>query len=94
MREWWANVYQPDSSYFGHRRETLREAKAMQAPGAICRIHVRLKPEGAPRRYASEVERANWESAPDIMRSLVRERQEADRRRQREREERFIFAAG
>lgn len=32
------------------------------------RIHVRLKPEGAPRRYADTMDRWWWENAPAIAR--------------------------
>lgn len=70
MREWWANVYA--SAYcegvsvtgvrYAHRANSVQRAR--QNPSRpFCRIHVRLKPEGAPRRYADDVERYAWERA-------------------------------
>lgn len=38
------------------------------------RIHVRLKPEGAPRRYATEGERLVWQDDPDWARGVIRSR--------------------
>lgn len=65
MREWWANVYPPDTpgdpglAIQWPTREGAR--KACGSMRVLCRIHVRLKPEGAPRRYASAREREMWE---------------------------------
>lgn len=69
MREWWANVY---LSMFDMDRTLVgdgypdrdgsigRAASASTRP--ICRIHVRLKPEGAPKRYASRDNQRAWEA--------------------------------
>lgn len=72
MREYWANVY---SNIFGatvivgFEAETLRESQVMNGEhggipnGAVFRIHVRLKPEGAPERYLDDAQRWAWEDA-------------------------------
>jgi hypothetical protein len=71
MREWWANVYPPRSGVITARAVDRGEAIAWAAEAVsnrnmppVCRIHVRLKPEGAPRRYASEANRLAWEADP------------------------------
>jgi hypothetical protein len=70
MREWWANVYAGDASYenMGVDYPTRGQAAAYDGEDTeyrpVARIHVRLKPEGAPRRYASEAERGWWELHP------------------------------
>jgi len=75
MREWWANVYvytHVDNGKIadvGLPRPSWDEAEemsrgAMPVPHNRFRIHVRLKPEGAPRRYAGEANRRAWERDP------------------------------
>jgi len=67
MREWFQNVYQGDES--GSQKlgltvfETRQEARKFTASAAVFRIHVRLKPEGAPRRYRDDYQRQAWEWA-------------------------------
>lgn len=68
----WVNVYPEtvDGVYGGHPgafsedRDTCDETLIA---GPAFRIHVRLKPEGAPRRYASEEHRRKWEAHSGIM---------------------------
>ena len=85
MREWWANVYVRDgktsvgtSAWFMHAdRETADEQGAWigggLSPDIAFRIHVRLKPEGAPKRYASEANRRAWERNSEWCRGWVKE---------------------
>lgn len=75
MREWWANVYRsgPEvitASLKHSTRSAADERGRLTTSNAgpydhhlIGRIHVRLKPEGAPKRYADDVERYAWERA-------------------------------
>jgi hypothetical protein len=81
QRECWFNVY---PQVHGARRVGLphwteasadkslngRRATAFCLNAPAFRIHVRLKPEGAPKRYASEDERFWWEHQPEFMRGL------------------------
>lgn len=72
MQEWWQNVYDLKGGrrLKGERHET-RSSAAAHYGGVhrlVYRIHVRLKPEGAPRRYASERDRQKWEANPGFMR--------------------------
>lgn len=67
--EYWANVRVYDGLWagVGNRRETREACKAATALSPVLpafRIHVRLKPEGAPKRYASEANRRAWERRP------------------------------
>lgn len=79
MREWWANVYDdglngfPDgvAYVFSRRYDTRYEADEMAGGLRTGRVHVRLKPEGAPKRYASGGNRRRWERAPETCRGLV-----------------------
>jgi hypothetical protein len=67
MREFWANVYGDE---VGTPRTSRRAAAAIADLGHLtCRVHVRLKPKGAPRRYANAEHRRAWETKfwPDIM---------------------------
>jgi hypothetical protein len=74
VREGWANVYPAEADVegdIGCLHETREIAEAANANIALAgfapatyRIHVRLKPEGAPRRYASANERKAWEASP------------------------------
>lgn len=71
QRECWINVYPTgeDGSYLGRYFGTSSYAATIgRRAGAIYRLHIRLKPEGAPRRYASEHDRRNWETYPEEMR--------------------------
>jgi len=70
MTECWRNVYDSGDGAavvgcisFDTRAEAERNAGFCLA----FRIHVRLKPEGAPKRYASARERRLWEELPEIM---------------------------
>lgn len=64
MREFWANVYGPPGwptvSVVPH---ATREEAAKYGEGVRsgC-VHVRLKPEGAPKRYASRDNQRAWEA--------------------------------
>ena len=80
MREWWANVYA--ASYggliYGREHPTRKAAAIPMGKVKECdpsmpafRIHVRLKPEGAPKRYASEANRRAWEKMPALCREFV-----------------------
>jgi hypothetical protein len=76
MRECWFNVYGRERNGapftgaipFRSRSEAWMHAQS----GVAFRIHVRLKPEGAPRRYASESERRGWEIDPTGARFAAR----------------------
>ena len=78
MREWWANVYEGGAHYENmgrdyERREDAAEYDREPVPyRPLYRIHVRLKPEGAPRRYANEGERRVWQHDPDWARGVTR----------------------
>jgi hypothetical protein len=62
MRECTRYIYRP-------RYMPLLSGKRLYINGiAIFRLRVKLKPEGAPRRYASEHDRRNWETYPEEMR--------------------------
>ena len=77
MREWWANVYpgrygQEPYTRLGEKGVSRGEAEQARALGRPAfRIHVRLKPEGAPRRYASAANRRAWEIDPDECRARM-----------------------
>lgn len=75
MREWWANMHYSDDgrvAYAGAQCVS-REQAAKNSSRRICsRIHVRLKPEGAPKRYADWLERSAWETDPGFCRALDR----------------------
>lgn len=70
MREWWANVYPHVEGpvKIGGKFSSQIKCESYQADFAAFRIHVRLKPEGAPKRYASEAERYCWNTWPADMR--------------------------
>jgi len=69
MREYWVNVYAGGDmgAAFPDRKDAEWFIRKGGFP-VVYRIHVRLKPEGAPKRYASERERQLWEGLPEIMR--------------------------
>jgi hypothetical protein len=78
MREWWANVYADGPVHWlGQQRATLQDLHEGATEMAKCgcparyRLHVRMKPEGAPKRYASEANRRAWETQPDKCRVLA-----------------------
>lgn len=86
MREWFQNVYGIKVGgvpYLGTpsdcRQKANFSATNMQNPtaghltraGVVCRLRVRLKPEGAPRRYASEANRRAWEERPRQAKALA-----------------------
>jgi len=73
MREWWQNAYPSETYGFGGRYPTPERCASWATPRAFARIHVRLKPEGAPKRYASDGERAAWERDPDNARALAKQ---------------------
>lgn len=68
-REWWANVQmygvgRTRGTFVGSQFKTRYAAEVAASLAFLepaFRIHVRLKPEGAPKRYASERERYLWE---------------------------------
>lgn len=68
--EGWANVYEfVTGQVLVGKLYPNRKIAAIKNDGeASFRIHVRLKPEGAPRRYASEAERHCWNTWPADMR--------------------------
>lgn len=74
MVEWWQNVY---GEKFWQTASSNRHASRDDAEtGSLrnllkFRIHVRLKPEGAPKRYASERDRMLWETDPDWCRKMA-----------------------
>lgn len=73
-REWWANVYaKEDGTLFAGFPATSRSDSTYfcMTERAKFRIHVRLKPEGAPKRYASADERWSWEAFPNHARRGV-----------------------
>jgi hypothetical protein len=69
VREWWANVYAPHPvlGNTGCRCPSREAADAHAETSRYARIHVRLKPEGAPKRYANFGERYLWEKATHMM---------------------------
>jgi len=63
MREWWANVY-PEAdgpNKIGYKCASKKQAERIRGEWARFRIYVRLKPEGAPKRYRDGYERWIWE---------------------------------
>lgn len=75
MRECWVNVYRSKYGEHGYRVGQVWHSKASadrpikhSNGSAIFRLHIRLKPEGAPRRYSSERNRQQWETMPEEMR--------------------------
>jgi hypothetical protein len=72
MGGWWSNVYDDNCwdgpagvAYVLDKSHPSREAAdRYQSAGRIGCVHVRLKPEGAPRRYVSEAEQDAWEIDP------------------------------
>lgn len=69
--EYWANVYIEDAiAEIGGVHDCREDCVGLAVPpaGDRFRIHVRLKPEGAPKRYADEQDRYFWERAPNLMR--------------------------
>lgn len=74
-RSYFANVYETGRVGCPHSTRGLADCMGMgiiqtpfpgdlRAKGIAFRIHVRLKPEGAPKRYASEANRQAWERDP------------------------------
>jgi len=65
MREWWTNQYDFGAGPIGrnyHLTRDAADAASRNGAGEVSerlrfRIHVRLKPEGAPKRYANADER-------------------------------------
>jgi len=74
MREWWANIYRRPGGGGVFVTETQHatrdQARRFSTSQRIGCVHVRLKPEGAPRRYASTWERWGWENMPETMREM------------------------
>ena len=70
MREWWANVYWKGGRVIVGVKSDCRSSLSGSGRGAGYAVHVRLKPKGAPRRYASSWERWGWENTPETMREL------------------------
>jgi hypothetical protein len=75
MCEYWANVY-PHSrkgiivgvardSVFDCLGAVFSEDCKRADVSALYRVHVKLKPEGAPKRYACEANRLAWELLPN-----------------------------
>jgi hypothetical protein len=75
MREWWANVYPHIDGHMKIGGKFCSRAGCVQYRGdfAASRIHVRLKPEGAPRRYANEHNRYSWETGDLLCRRIVQD---------------------
>lgn len=70
MIECWANVYQADQAAWAGIAHPDREAaEYFRGCDCVAVVHIRLKPEGAPRRYASDKDRQNWEEFPEEMRT-------------------------
>lgn len=71
--EYWANVYPhvADPVKIGGKFKSRLRCEAFRGDFAAFRIHVRLKPEGAPRRYANENNRRAWEKHEDWCRDHV-----------------------
>lgn len=69
VKEWWANVYPHVDAHirFGGKFSRRAECERFTGEHAAFRIHVRLKPEGAPARYADAEHRRKWEAHPGIM---------------------------
>lgn len=70
LREWWVNMHYSDNgriSYAGGHCVSREQAAKNSSAKIRCRIHVRLKPEGAPKRYASRIEQRAWERFPRLM---------------------------
>jgi acyl-coenzyme A synthetase/AMP-(fatty) acid ligase len=67
MREFWLNVYKPEPGVdmVGAQHSSVIEANENACRNRVARLHVRLKPDGAPRRYASEANRRAWEKFPN-----------------------------
>lgn len=71
QEEYYANVYRDDDeAVVGLRWATRRDCQFEASSDAAFRIHVRLKPEGAPKRYACAAHRMAWERDPDRCRFL------------------------
>jgi hypothetical protein len=73
LREWWANLYMRPwgdcvTSLKSHATQEAAMNAAIGTP-VVGRVHVRLKPEGAPKRYLNSAERMLWEQAPEWMRA-------------------------
>lgn len=70
LREWWTNIYDdgPGFCQCKTREGAIRVAGTAFLP--LYRIHVRLKSEGAPRRYLNADNRAAWEQDPGTCLSL------------------------
>jgi hypothetical protein len=83
MREYWTNVYKYEAIegrgkiWVGSLvdRDTcdrwLAHYRKSRCHKPLFRVHVRLKPEGAPKRYASEANRRAWEEDASIARWIV-----------------------
>lgn len=71
MREGWANAYVTDYGPVcgkfvdlgGYTSKANAEAWARLSRPPAFLVHAKLKPEGAPKRYADDVERYAWERA-------------------------------
>ena len=83
QREAWVNVYHYEetgalwSGSLSDKAQSdrwLAHYRHSPASTPLYRIHVRLKPEGAPRRYATEGERLVWQDDPDWARGVIRSR--------------------
>lgn len=72
MREWWVNVYEHGrtGAFWGGRGDAHRAVGLSLFPVKY-RWRVRLKPEGAPKRYASEANRRAWELMPELARIVA-----------------------
>jgi len=72
MREYWVNVYVGGDmgAAFPDRKDAEWFIRKGGFP-VVYRIHVRLKPEGAPKRYAGEANRMAWERQPEACREAV-----------------------
>lgn len=69
-KEFWVNVSVVGGEcVYGVDWETRKMAVAVDDQSQF-RIHVRLKPEGAPKRYATAMDRLMWERDPVGMRQF------------------------
>jgi len=79
MREWWSNIVVcegADGLLYGERnpvrfdtRADARVALSGNRNSNRFRVHVKLKPEGAPKRYSDALDRWMWEQHSDIRRA-------------------------
>jgi hypothetical protein len=70
-REWWSNVYGPFPTCGIVPHRSRKEADDIAQKHRIGCVHVRLKPEGAPKRYINAENKAAWERDAHTSRQLL-----------------------